>query len=204
MGSGATKPRAYQCNLNVYNLLKEGSLGSLFGELTGMRALHTGIAVIPMKKQSNGEFVPASIGVEYAYGSNGVWKQIPQATPPFENTTSTFRKSINMGIFVKSKSEINNIIKELKRSWLGKDYDGLTKNCNNFSNELCQKLVNKTIPNDINMLAETTVGVASFIGGMLNEFANAMEQEEINNNNMNNNNFNNNNKNNGPEIVQLN
>ena len=186
MGSGASKPRIYQCNLNVYNLLKEGSLGSLFGEITGMRALHSGVAVVPLKKLRNGELVPASHGIEYAFGSNGVWTQKPQAAPPFENTTSTFRKSINMGMFSKSKLEIKNIIKELQQKWDGKDYDVLTKNCNNFSNALCQALVGKSIPNDINVLAETTVGVASFVGGMLNEFANAMEQETNNNNNVNN------------------
>ncbi len=213
MGSGtSSRPKYFSCQVNVYNLLDERTLGSLLGEISGLRALHTGVEIVPCKKQKDNSYKKCGIGREYAFGSNGVWEQRPKEVPKFENTQTTYRTTVDMGVFTMSSKELKNIINQTKKEFPGETYDILTKNCNHFSDAICLKLVKKNIPKDINRLANTTVGALGILGGMMNAAMNLLDTElqaaqQRTNLNLNRQSMHmptNNYKNTGPEIVQLN
>ena len=109
MGAGASssKTRHYKCSLNVYNLMDQNSLGGLLGEMSGMRALHTGVEIVECRQQKDGTYKAVGKGYEYAFGSTGVWKQTPKQVPNFENTQATFRETVGMGMFTMSRRELN-------------------------------------------------------------------------------------------------
>ena len=49
MGGGASKPQLYGVSLHLYDLVRRDSLGGLFGDLTGMHALHSGVEIFKAK-----------------------------------------------------------------------------------------------------------------------------------------------------------
>ena len=155
MGAGASssKTRHYKCSLNVYNLMDQNSLGGLLGEMSGMRALHTGVEIVECRQQKDGTYKAVGKGYEYAFGSTGVWKQTPKQVPNFENTQATFRETVGMGMFTMSRRELKSIISQIQKEYPGESYDLLMKNCNHFSNDFCIRLVKQPIPEEINRLA---------------------------------------------------
>ena len=179
MGAGASssKSRQFKCCLNVYNLMDQNSLGGLLGEMSGMRALHTGVEIVECRQQKDGSCKPVGKGYEYAFGSAGVWKQTPKQVPNFENTQATFRKTVDMGMFTMSRRELKRIIGQIQKEYQGENYDLLMKNCNHFSNDLCIRLVNKPIPEEINRLANSTVGAIGLLGSMMTTAMGIMESE---------------------------
>lgn len=60
--------------------------------------------------------------------------------PPTKNPMYTFRESIILGKTSFPNSKVNQIVRELSREWPGHSYDLLSKNCNHFCDELCERL----------------------------------------------------------------
>lgn len=52
----------------------------------------------------------------------------------------TYRESIVLGTTNFSIFKVNQILRELSREWLGSSYDLLSKNCNHFCDEFCERL----------------------------------------------------------------
>lgn len=52
----------------------------------------------------------------------------------------TYRESIVLGTTDCSIFKVNQILRELSREWPGFCYDLLSKNCNHFCDELCERL----------------------------------------------------------------
>ena len=184
MGSGTSKnctaPRHYCVVLNLYNLTSGTSLVSMFGDLTGMRALHSGVAIYPAGQDAAGNCVPleGSRGIEYAFGAGGgVWEQVPMRIPNFEGSSTTFRESRILGGFVATPKELSEVIKQMKKSWRGDSYDLLSKNCNHFADALCTRLLGQGIPKDVNRLANFGSAALGAVGNILDTVQNAVNAQ---------------------------
>ena len=60
--------------------------------------------------------------------------------PAAKNPMYTYREPIILGTTNSSIFKVNQILRELSREWPGHSYDLLSKNCNHFCDELCERL----------------------------------------------------------------
>jgi len=122
-GGGATV-------LNINRIFKDAiGLGGIF---------HTAIQVYGDEEWSFG----------YCEHGSGVF-----SCPPSKNPMYTFRESIVLGNTSCSMLTVNRIVRELSREWPGSSYEILSRNCNHFCNELCDKLDVPKLPGWVNRFA---------------------------------------------------
>ncbi len=132
--------------INVYDLLPSGTFSSLLWQL-GSSLLHTGL-VIP------------SLDREYAFGGHnqphlsGVYWTKPRTLPP----GGRWRCELLQGFSFRTNDEIEDIISEAGKRFLGTSYSLLSNNCNHFTTYLCEKLVGKAAPGWLNRAA--SIGIA--------------------------------------------
>ena len=99
-------------------------------------------------------------GREYAYGGHdkrnltGVYWTAPKTEPP----GGTFKTEILHGFTFSSQAEIDTIIRSTSEDFQGTSYNLLTKNCNHFTSELCNRLTGRPGPAWLNRAA--SIGVA--------------------------------------------
>lgn len=130
--------------INVYDLLPPGRLSSVLWTF-GSSLLHTGVVI-------NGR--------EYAYGGHdrpsvtGVYWTEPRTCPP----GATFKTEILHGFTFATQAEIDAIIKSTSEDFPGTSYNLLTKNCNHFTQSLCERLTGRRGPTWLNRAAQ--IGVA--------------------------------------------
>jgi hypothetical protein len=111
----------------------------------GVSLLHSGVVI-------NGK--------EYAYGGHdrrgltGVYWTNPRTEPP----GGTFKCEILHGFTLRSQDEIQAFLKEASEAFLGTSYNLLNKNCNHFTQYLCEKLTGRPGPPWLNRAA--SIGVA--------------------------------------------
>ncbi|TMW57454.1 hypothetical protein Poli38472_003379 [Pythium oligandrum] len=125
-------PRAVQTpvRLNVYDLSDANGYISYIG----LGLFHTGVEIG---------------GDEFSFASGaGVFYSTPRQAPG-----ARFRESIEMGDFQGSYSDAKNLAYSLRHEFDGASYNLFTKNCNSYSEALCQLLVGKSIPAYINRAA---------------------------------------------------
>ncbi len=92
-------------------------------------------------------------GAEYAFGahdypSSGVFEVEPRRCPGF-----TFRSSVPLGTTDLSPLEFRSFIEQCADEYYGDTYHLIAKNCNHFTDDLCQRLTGKSIPGWVNRLA---------------------------------------------------
>lgn len=68
--------------------------------------------------------------------------------PSGKNPMYTYRECIVLGKTTCSISKVNQILRELSREWPGSSYDLLSKNCNHFCDEFCERLGVPKLPGD--------------------------------------------------------
>ncbi|KIN01791.1 hypothetical protein OIDMADRAFT_122192 [Oidiodendron maius Zn] len=130
--------------INVYDLLPPGKIASILWTV-GVSLLHSGVVI-------NGR--------EYAYGGHdqrdvtGVYWTKPRTEPP----GGTFKCEILHGFTVRPQDDIDTILKEASEAFLGTSYNLLNKNCNHFTQYLCEKLTGRSGPGWLNRAA--SIGVA--------------------------------------------
>ncbi|CAI9775034.1 unnamed protein product [Fraxinus pennsylvanica] len=73
--------------------------------------------------------------------------------PSTKNPMYTFRESIKLGETTFSIVKVNQILRELSREWPGHSYDLLSKNCNHFCDEFCERLGVPKLPGWVNRFA---------------------------------------------------
>lgn len=132
--------------LNVYDLTPANNYLYLFG----VGIFHSGIEVH---------------GMEYGFGAHeyptsGVFEVEPRNCPGF-----IFRRSILLGSTDMSYSEFRSFMERLSARYHGDTYHLIAKNCNHFTDEVCQQLTGKPIPSWVNRLAR----VGSFCNCLLPE-----------------------------------
>lgn len=97
---------------------------------------------------------------EYAYGGHdrpnttGVYWTEPGTVPP----GATFRTEIIHGVTFATPAEIESIIRSASEDFPGQSYNLLTKNCNHFTQTLCERLTGRRGPSWLNRAAQ--IGVA--------------------------------------------
>ncbi|KAF2287262.1 hypothetical protein P3X46_007853 [Hevea brasiliensis] len=120
--------------LNVYDLTPING----YAYWVGLGIYHSGVQVH---------------GVEYGFGAHdlpsaGIFEVEPRQCPGF-----TFRKSILIGRTDLGPKEVRSFMEKLAQDYSGNSYHLITKNCNHFCNDVCNKLTGKTIPSWVNRLA---------------------------------------------------
>ncbi|CAO3619797.1 unnamed protein product [Mucor fragilis] len=65
-----------------------------------------------------------------------------------------YRQSINMGYTNLSQQQVDKVLKEISKEYVGTSYKLLTRNCNHFSEDLCKRLTGKQAPGWINRAAK--------------------------------------------------
>jgi len=95
--------------------------------------------------------------------------QRPKVPPP--GTGWTFYQSVDVAPLQKSRGEVETILRDLKVEFSSGSYDLVSKNCNHFSEAMCQRICSKSIPSWVN--AAASVGNSLGIGGLIR---NAMGQ----------------------------
>ncbi|XP_051121352.1 uncharacterized protein LOC127244854 [Andrographis paniculata] len=73
--------------------------------------------------------------------------------PPTKNPMYTYRETITLGTTSFSIFKVNQILRELSREWPGHSYDLLSKNCNHFCDEFCERLGVPKLPGWVNRFA---------------------------------------------------
>ncbi|KAL1371133.1 deSI-like protein At4g17486 isoform X1 [Arachis hypogaea] len=134
--------------LNVYDLTPVNNYLYAFG----VGIYHSGIEVH---------------GMEYGFGAHdystsGVFEVEPRSCPGF-----IFRRSVLLGTTDMSRSEFRTFIEHLSSKYHGDTYHLIAKNCNHFTDEVCQQLTGKPIPAWVNRLARVVSG--SFCNCLLPE-----------------------------------
>lgn len=91
--------------------------------------------------------------MEYGFGAHeyptsGIFEVEPRNCPGF-----IFRRSILLGSTNMSGSEFRSFMECLSSKYHGDSYHLIAKNCNHFTDEVCQELTGKPIPAWINRLA---------------------------------------------------
>lgn len=110
---------------------------------------------------------------EYVFGGGdssacGVSAQAPRVPPP--GSGWIFYQSIEIGEMQMSKQQALTVLADVKREFPGNSYDLVSRNCNHFSEALCQRLCGRSLPSWINRLAgvgaalQNTVGKAAGVG----------------------------------------
>ncbi|GMJ06100.1 hypothetical protein like AT4G17486 [Hibiscus trionum] len=97
-------------------------------------------------------------GLEYGFGAHeypasGVFEVEPRSCPGF-----VFRRSILLGSTNMSRSEFRLFMEQLSQKYHGDTYHLIAKNCNHFTDEVCQQLTGKHIPGWVNRLARLVSG----------------------------------------------
>lgn len=73
--------------------------------------------------------------------------------PSTKNPMYTYREKLILGKTNLSIFKINQILRELSREWPGSSYDLLSRNCNHFCDELCERLGVPKLPGWVNRFA---------------------------------------------------
>lgn len=66
--------------------------------------------------------------------------------PSGKNPMYTYREAIVLGKTNFPIFKVNQILRELSREWPGSSYDLLSKNCNHFCDEFCERLGVQKLP----------------------------------------------------------
>ncbi|KAJ0791359.1 putative PPPDE peptidase domain-containing protein [Helianthus annuus] len=106
-----------------------------------------------MKKNDGWELVVV-YGMEYAFGAHdysiiGVFEVEPRTCPGF-----IYRCSISLGHTNMSPSEFRAFIETIAFEYNGDTYHLISKNCNNFTDDISHSLDCKGIPGWVNPLAK--------------------------------------------------
>ncbi|TYH55035.1 hypothetical protein ES332_D09G211300v1 [Gossypium tomentosum] len=83
--------------------------------------------------------------------------------PSGKNPMYTYRESVVLGRTNFSIFKVNQILRELSRDWPGSSYDLLSKNCNHFCDDFCERLGVQKLPGWVNRFAnagDTAIEIA--------------------------------------------
>jgi hypothetical protein len=123
-----------QVFLNVYDIAHY----NFYSAWAGLGAFHSGVEVD---------------GTEYAFGGIVGGGSVVYSIPPKSEAGVVLRDSIFLGTLHCSRDELRQVIARLKAEFEAKKYDLLRRNCNDFSNALCNALLQRPIPSFINRAA---------------------------------------------------
>ncbi|XP_057546615.1 uncharacterized protein LOC130825416 [Amaranthus tricolor] len=134
--------------LHVYDVTNSGSdktnntimqINKIFKDGIGLGGIfHSAVQVFGEEEWSFG----------YCEQGTGVF-----SCPATKNPMYTYREKIVLGQTNLSIFKVNQILRELSREWPGISYDLLSRNCNHFCDELCERLDVPKLPGWVNRFA---------------------------------------------------
>lgn len=137
------QPREWRVRVHVYRLVSQRT--NRLCRTVGVGGVyHTGVEIG---------------GVEYGFGYHdhdftGVWRQIPRQLPrEFARGRAVHVSVIDMGTTTLTARGLSMILQAVMGEYPGNRYSVLHRNCNHFTVDLCQRLVNKEPPAWINAAA---------------------------------------------------
>lgn len=68
---------------------------------------------------------------------SGVFDQVPRSTPP--GSDWVFKEQLDLGKTPLSSAQLTSVLSSLRGEFLAKDYDLVGKNCNHFSEMVCDR-----------------------------------------------------------------
>lgn len=83
--------------------------------------------------------------------------------PSGRNPMYTYRECVVLGKTNLSISKVNQLLRELSREWPGESYDLLSKNCNHFCDELCERVGVPKLPGNISSCISPSYKSFSYI-----------------------------------------
>ncbi|GMI03702.1 hypothetical protein TrVE_jg3585 [Triparma verrucosa] len=129
-GGGRTR-HGHEVLVNIYDLSPANE--SILNPI-GFGIHHSGLEI-------NGE--------EYSFASGaGIFTDTPK-----QAGGAKYSHSLRMGTFEGSAADIRAAISDLRDSFGPNSYNVLAKNCNHFSDALCQRLLNVSVPGYVNRAA---------------------------------------------------
>ncbi|GAA0169396.1 hypothetical protein Leryth_020296 [Lithospermum erythrorhizon] len=134
--------------LHIYDVTNSGSdqtnttimqINKIFKDGIGIGGIfHSAVQVFGADEWSFG----------YCEDNTGVF-----SCPARENPLYTYRESLVLGKTDCSLLKVNQILRELSKEWPGRCYDLLSKNCNHFCDEFCERLGVPKLPGWVNRFA---------------------------------------------------
>eukprot|EP00177_Eucheuma_denticulatum_P004562 GFKZ01008302.1.p1 GENE.GFKZ01008302.1~~GFKZ01008302.1.p1 ORF type:complete len:225 (+),score=28.61 GFKZ01008302.1:71-745(+) len=129
--------------LNVYDLLHRDNPDVVpninwYLYSVGMGLYHSGVSVF---------------GTEYCYGGHPESNTGVFEVPPRKAPDAKFRQTILIGRTQLSPAEVQEVVAAMSTVWLGNTYNLLTRNCNHFASDLCERLTGNAAPEWVNRLA---------------------------------------------------
>jgi hypothetical protein len=148
------KPRPWRVRVHVYQLVSNRT--NRICKSVGVGGLyHTGVEVG---------------GVEYGFGFHedaytGVWKQIPRQLPrDFARGRAVHVALIDMGVAVLTARQLQHILGQSMADFPGNGYSVLHRNCNHYTVDLCERLVQRRPPEWINSAARKGARISLAVG----------------------------------------
>lgn len=129
--------------LNVYDLLHPDNPDAVptinwYLYNMGMGLYHSGVSVY---------------GKEYCYGGHPDSHTGVFAVPPKTAPDARFRQTITIGRTALSPHQVAELVDAMAHVWKGNLYNLLTRNCNHFASDLCERLTGAPAPDWVNRLA---------------------------------------------------
>ncbi|KAL6503909.1 hypothetical protein OROGR_025832 [Orobanche gracilis] len=93
--------------------------------------------------------------------------------PSTKNPMYTYRENIKLGKTSFSIFKVNQILRELSREWHGDLYDLLSKNCNHFCDDFCERLGVPKLPGWVNRFAHAGDAAVEIAGNTAYRFRQA-------------------------------
>jgi len=122
--------------INVYDL-NETEKYNKYTYYLGIGVFHSGVVI--------GE-------QEYSYGAHGEESTGIFWVEPGDAPSCKFRTRVELGQAIISENQVKAIITDLGRKYTGASYHILTRNCNHFTTEFCQR-IGLEVPSWVNRLA---------------------------------------------------
>ncbi|KAF8008736.1 hypothetical protein BT93_K2401 [Corymbia citriodora subsp. variegata] len=157
-GSGILPPKMTEVILHIYDVTNSGSektnntimqINKIFKDAMGIGGIfHSAVQVYGDDEWSFG----------FCEQGTGVF-----SCPSGKNPMYTYRERVVLGSTNFSIFKVNQILRELSREWPGHTYDLLSRNCNHFCDEFCERLGVPKLPGWVNRFAhagDTAVEVA--------------------------------------------
>ncbi|KAI8983003.1 PPPDE putative peptidase domain-containing protein [Pilobolus umbonatus] len=126
--------------LNVYDMLQPGFITNV-GFALGVGIFHSGVEIGSQEYCFGGhdyEYVTGVFMVQPKIGPQGV----------------LFKQSVDMGYTDLNEEEIDSVLKDISKEYIGTTYNLLSRNCNHFSDDLCRRLTGKHAPGWVNRAAK--------------------------------------------------
>ncbi|KAI8069292.1 PPPDE putative peptidase domain-containing protein [Gongronella butleri] len=137
----ADAEQRHEVFVNVYDMLQPSFLTAVGYYALGIGIYHSGVEIC---------------GKEYCFGGHefkditGVFAVEAKVGPP----GLLFKQSISIGHTRLSDEQIQQVIHDISKEYVGPTYNLLTRNCNHFTDEFCHRLTGKHAPSWINRAAK--------------------------------------------------